>query len=54
MGSDPAWLPLHRLAADYTLAEFGRRVLTAAEHRRAIDSWRRLSATIRDGRNTTR
>jgi hypothetical protein len=52
IGSDPAWLPLRRLAADYTLAEFGRRMLTAAEHRRAIDSWRRISAMIREGRHT--
>ena len=52
IGSDPTWLPLRRLAADYTLAEFGRRILTAAEHRRAIESWRRISATIREGRHT--
>lgn len=33
---------LRRLAADYALVEFGRRTLSPAEHRRAIERWRRL------------
>lgn len=49
-GSNAAWSPLRRLAAAYMLAEFGRRRLTAAEHRRAVESWRRIRATTREGR----
>ena len=52
IGSDPASFALRRLAVDYTLAEFGQRSLTAAEHRRAIESWRRLSAITRERRQT--
>lgn len=33
---------LRRLAADYALARYGARSLNAAEHRRALDRWRRL------------
>ena len=40
---------LSRLAADYALIEFGRRTLTASEHRRAIERWRRIRATDRAG-----
>jgi hypothetical protein len=50
IGWDPTWLSLRRLAVDYTLAEFGNRSLTAAEHRRAVDTWRRLDAILRGGR----
>jgi hypothetical protein len=39
---DPLGAPLGRLAADYALAEFGGRALPAAEHRRAIERWRRI------------
>ncbi len=44
---DPAGPTLARLAADYALAEFGRRRLSPAEDRRAVDRWRRLRATRR-------
>jgi uncharacterized protein DUF4129 len=52
IASDPVWTPLRRLAVDYTLAEFGQRVLTSAEHRRALESWRRLrsAAVARQGK----
>jgi hypothetical protein len=40
----PIGPPLSRLAADYALVEFGRRVLAPSEHRRAIERWRRLRA----------
>jgi hypothetical protein len=40
---------LSRLAADFALAEFGRRTLTPSEHRRAIERWRRIRATDRAG-----
>jgi hypothetical protein len=36
--------PLSRLAADYALVEFGRRMLLPSEHRRAVERWRRLRA----------
>lgn len=38
---------MRRLAADYALARFGRRAITAAEHRRAIERWRRLRTLVR-------
>ena len=38
---------LRRLASDYTLAEFGGRTISPAEHRRAIERWRRLRTTVR-------
>lgn len=50
IGADPAWSDLRRLAADYTLTEFGQRRLTAAEHRRALDSWRRIRTLTRERR----
>jgi hypothetical protein len=37
--------PLRQLAADYALAEFGQRTLSPAEHRRAIERWRRIRET---------
>jgi hypothetical protein len=49
VGRDRASFPLRRLAADYALAEFGGRALSSAEHRRAIDSWRRMDSVIREG-----
>ncbi len=42
--ADPIGGPLRRLAADYALEEFGRRTLSPAEHRRAVERWRRLRA----------
>ena len=54
IGSDPDWMPLRRLAADYALAEFGGRTLTAAEHRRAVRTWRRLDSILRSGRRVSR
>jgi len=42
LGADSIRLPLSRLAADYTLAEFGQRTLVPSEHRRAVERWRRL------------
>jgi hypothetical protein len=54
IGWDPTWLSLRRLAVDYTLSEFGNRSLTAAEHRRAVDTWRRLDAILRGGRRASR
>ena len=51
IGSNATWSPLRRLAADYTLVEFGGRTLTPAEHRRAIDAWRRIRASLREGRD---
>ncbi len=47
-GSSGSGDPLGRLAADYALAEFGHRELTRAEHRRAIERWRRLRSMPRD------
>jgi hypothetical protein len=38
-------LPVSRLAADYALAEFGRRALSPAEHRRAVERWRRVRSS---------
>jgi len=35
------------LAADYALARFGGTTLTRAEHRRALERWRRLRERIR-------
>jgi hypothetical protein len=40
----PIGPPLSRLAADYALVEFGRRILAPSEHRRAVERWRRLRA----------
>ncbi len=40
--ADPIRSLLGRLAADYVLAEFAGRTLTPAEHRRAVERWRRL------------
>lgn len=42
LATDPSGGQVRWLAADYALAEFGRRPLTPAEHRRAIARWRRL------------
>jgi len=47
ISTSPPGSALRRLAADYTLAEFGRRTLSSAEHRRAIERWRRLHAMKR-------
>jgi len=38
-------LPIGRLAADYALEAFADRRLTPAEHRRAIERWRRIRST---------
>lgn len=43
--ADPGGPSLSRLAADYALVEFGHRILAPAEHRRAIERWRRLRAS---------
>jgi len=43
----PIGPPLSRLAADYALVEFGRRMLAPSEHRRAVERWRRLRAIDR-------
>lgn len=47
ISSSPVGPVVRRLAADYTLAEFGRRTLTPAEHGRAIERWRRLRTMVR-------
>jgi hypothetical protein len=39
---DARGVALRRLAADYSLAEFGRRTISPAEHRRAIQRWEQL------------
>ncbi len=44
--TDPIGPTLGRLAADYSLAEFGHRTLAAAEHRRAVERWRRLRTML--------
>jgi hypothetical protein len=43
---DPLAAPISRLAADYALSEFGLRSLTVAEHRRAIERWRRIRSSL--------
>jgi hypothetical protein len=43
--ADPIGPSLSRLAADYALAEFGKRTLGLSEHRRAIERWRRLRSS---------
>jgi hypothetical protein len=40
------------LAADYELSRFGGRTLSAGEHRRALDRWRRVQAAMRTGRRS--
>jgi hypothetical protein len=40
--ADARGITLRRLAADYSLAEFGRRTISPAEHRRAIARWEQL------------
>jgi len=45
--ADPRGLALRRLAADYALAEFGRRTISPAEHRRAIQRWEELRRSAR-------
>lgn len=40
-------VPLELLAADYELEQFAGVPLTAVEHRRAIDRWRRLRSDLR-------
>lgn len=42
LATDLTGAPMGWLAADYALAEFGRRTLSPAEHRRAIERWRRI------------
>jgi hypothetical protein len=37
------------LQADYALARYGGRILTDAEHRRAIGRWQRLRRRLRSG-----
>ncbi|MEP6638930.1 MAG: DUF4129 domain-containing protein [Chloroflexota bacterium] len=45
LGADAIGPSLRRLAADYALAEFGKRTLGPSEHRRAIERWRRLRSS---------
>ena len=47
ISASPVGPVMRRLAADYALAEFGRRTLNQAEHRRAIEGWRRVRALVR-------
>lgn len=42
LGADSTGPAMRRLAADFALVEFGGRTLSTAEHRRAIERWRRL------------
>ena len=51
--ADPIGPPMGRLAADYALVEFGKRILPPSEHRRAIERWRRLRSIDGQPRDRT-